>query len=145
MSKKENYFIQVTLTPEQVRVLNDALDVYSRIHIGQFHRVREEFWGKLPDRAAVERMDAALHAAREEAFPELIHGPNHSHSMSNEKVKEAGKIAYDIKQVVRVADAFAKNPEGGQTVNFNSPLWTSVSTPRPVAKAVSILDRLADA
>ena len=81
MSKKENYFIQVTLTPEQVGVLNDALDVYSRIHIGQFHRVLEEFWDKLPDPEAVERMEAALYAAKKEAFPELIHGPNHSHSM----------------------------------------------------------------
>jgi len=143
MSKKENYFIRVTLTPEQVLVLNDALDVYSRIHIGQFHRVREEFLTKL-DPAAISRMDAFLFSAREEAFPELVHGPNQSHSMSSREVKEVGKIAYDIKQVVRVADAFAKNPEGGQTVNFNMPLWTSLSTPRPVAKAVSILDRLAD-
>lgn len=145
MSRKENYFIRVTLTPEQVRVLNDALDIYSRIHIGQFHRIREEFWSKLPDRAAVDRMEAFLYSARQEAFPELTGGPNHSHSMSGHRVKEAGKIAYDIKQVVRVANAYARHPEGGHTVDFNSPLWTSVSTPRPVAKAVSILDRLADA
>ena len=143
MSKKENYFIQVTLTPEQVRVLNDALDLYSRVHIGQFHRLKEEFWDKLQDVDAAIRMENCLLEARQDAFPELS-GPGHSHSMSSPAVKEEGKIAWDIQQVVRVADAYARHPEGGQTVNFNSPLWTSVSTPRPVAKAVSILDRLAD-
>lgn len=144
MPKKLDHFIQVTLTSEQVGVLLDALDVYSRIHLGQFHRIREEFWTKLPDRDAVVRMEHYLYKARQEAFPELTGGPNHSHGIGG-AIEEKGKVAYDIKQVIRVADAYARHPEGGHTVDFNAPLFFSKTSPRPVAKAVNILDRLADA
>ena len=145
MSKKPPHFIQVTLTPEQAGIVVDALDLLSRIHMGQFHTVSEQFWDKLPDREAVVRMEEALFKARKEAFPEIEGGANHSHSMSSLGVAEAGKVSWDILQVISNASAFAGNPEGGHTVDFNDPMFVSKSVPRPVANSVSILDRLADA
>jgi hypothetical protein len=144
MSKNPPHYIQVTLTPEQAGVVVDALDLLSRIHIGQFHTISEQFFEKLLDSDAIIRMENCLLEARQEVFPELT-GPGHSHSMTGEKVAEAGKVSWDILQVVRNASAFAGNPEGGHTVDFNDPMFVSKSVPRPVANSVSILDRLADA
>lgn len=141
--QNENFFVQVTLTPEQARTVVSALDLLTRIHIGQFNTVREQFWGKLPDRDAVDRLEKLLYEARRIVFPELNGGPGHSFGISGCPSK-TGKIAYDVLQVIRQTEALGRIPEGGITVNFNDPLFVSDSVPRPTAKRVTILDRLAD-
>jgi hypothetical protein len=145
MTKKEDFFVQVTLTPEQAGVVVDALDLFSRLHIGQFHTVAELFFDRLPDRETVALMENTLFDARQLAFPELTGGPNQSHSMSSRKVSEVGKVAWDVQQVIRHTTSWARNPDGGMQSSYSSPLFLSKAVPRPVGKAVSILDRLADA
>ena len=142
MSENENFFVQVTMTPEQARLAVTALDLFARVHIGQFNIIQEQFWNKLPDSDASRACEDALYTARQLCFPELKH-PNHSHGISGCPTR-GGKIAWDLQQVIRRAEAFGRMPEGGMTVNFDSPLFVSDSVPRPTAKTTTILDRLAD-
>jgi len=144
MTKKEDFYVRVTMTPEQASVVVDALDLFSRLHIGQWHTLAEQFSDRLPDRETVALMENTLFDARQLAFPELTGGPNHSHGMSG-CPSEAGKVAWDVLQVIRHTRAWARDPEGGIQVYFNPPRFLSKAVPRPVGKAVSILDRLADA
>jgi hypothetical protein len=43
MKKTEQFFVGATLTPEQARVVGMALDLFSRVHIGQFVTIRARF------------------------------------------------------------------------------------------------------
>ena len=140
MSKNDNYFVQVTMTPEQARTVVQALDVLSRIHMGQFDRISEPFWDKVKDR---NKLLEGLLMARKQCFPELAGNMAHSHGIAG-GIKQEGKVAYDLLQVIRQCEAFARRPEGGLTVDFDAPLWVSDSTPRPTAKPTNVLDRLAD-
>lgn len=141
MEKNEQFFVRVTLTPEQARIVVKALDFFSRIHIGQFNVIREQFWGKL-EPEQVELCERFLQEARRLCFPELG-SPNHSHGIAG-CPSRAGKIAWDVQQVIRQVESFGRIPDGGMTVNFDNPLFVSDSVPRPTAKTVTILDRLAD-
>jgi len=100
VNRENEFSIQVTMTPEQARVVNDALDLFSRLHIGQFDQLKEQFWGRLPDRDTVLKLEYHLHEARVICFPELSDHRGHSHSMSSCPT-EAGKVAWDIHQVIR--------------------------------------------
>lgn len=139
MSNKEDFFVKVIMSPEQARAVVQAIDVYLRIHIGQFNIIREQFMGKDIPTGEVEDL---LFKARDLIFPDL-HGRGHSYSASGCPRRDA-KVAYDVLQVVRKAEAYGRHPEGGITVNFDDPLWVSDSTPRPKAETINILDRLAD-
>jgi hypothetical protein len=140
MTEKNDFFVQVTLTPEQARLTVDALDLFSRIHLGQFSTILEQFIG-------VQRsdgLDEAILAVRQACLPELSPTLNHSYGISSGEVSERGKLSWDILQVIRHCESHARNPKGGYTVNFNKPMFYSDSEPRPTAKAVSILDRLSE-
>ena len=139
MNQKEGFFVQVTMTPEQARSVVQALDLYLRVHIGQFNIIQEQFSGGRFDHRRVE--DLLFHA-RDMIFPELS-GRGHSYSASG-CPNEGARISFDVLQVIRRAEAYGSCPEGGITVDFNDPLWVSDSLPRPTAKTVDILDRLAD-
>jgi len=139
MKKNEQFFVQATLTSEQARVVVDALDLYSRVHIGQFNIIAEQFM-KI-DRT--EELNMLLTRARQICFPELSASLGHSYGIVACPT-ESGRIAWDVHQVIRRTEAYGRAPEGGMGVQFNTPMFVSKSVPRPVAKNVNILDRLAD-
>jgi hypothetical protein len=139
MDKQEDFFVQTTLTPEQARVVVSALDLYSRLHIGQFREIGWLFRSNIEN---VEVVDALLEELRQHCHPGL--SPNQSHGIASAKVAEQAKVAWDIQQVIRQVEAYGREPNGGITVSFNDPLFVSDSVPRPTAKNVTILDRLAD-
>ncbi|MGD9725369.1 MAG: hypothetical protein AB7L09_03055 [Nitrospira sp.] len=134
-------FVQVTMTPEQARAVVRALDMYLRVHIGQFNIISEQFIGAGID---TRKMEDLLFEARSLAFPGLFAGRGHSFSASG-CPREDAKIAYDVLQVVRRTEALGRHPEGGMTVDFNEPLFVSGSSPRPSARLVGLLDLLAGA
>lgn len=137
----ENFAISLQLTPEQARAVVRAIDVYMRIHLGQFNIIREQF-GHRPD-ADTHRGDAFLFEARRALIPELDGGPGHSFSIRS-CPDQAAKVAFDVLQELRQKEAYGRNPDGGITVVYDNPFWVSDSTPRPKAKILDVLDQLAD-
>ncbi len=117
--------VTLTLTEEQADILLMALDTYSRLKMGQFNAVSDLFPARDFDRKAAA---AALLAARQTVMPEL--DPRGYHGIESREVRDRARIAFDVEQVLRHALSWHRHPEGGITVNFDKPYWTSPE-PRP--------------
>lgn len=126
----------ITLSEKQLRVVNDALDMYSRMGMGQLEVAVEEFlrtyffkrYHEVPE--AVPNPDKTESRKREcpsdedwvtttrgrlvKALIDRVkylvfgHPPNGSWGTHNEKVPWRSREAYDIKQVTRKAIAEAR-------------------------------------
>jgi hypothetical protein len=108
----------LTLTEKQAGVLIDALDLYTRIGLGQFEEVVQVYDRNLKlDHETRDRIKSLLDAAKREAG----HPSNGSYGIHNEKVDDVFRAAFDIKQVVRNKLAWDRNPKGGIQVQFDKP------------------------
>lgn len=117
--------VTLTLTEEQADILLMALDTYSRLKMGQFNAVSDLFPARDFDRG---KAAAALQAARQAVMPEL--DPRGYHGIESREIPDRARIAFDVEQVLRHALSWHRHPEGGITVNFDKPYWTSPE-PRP--------------
>ena len=140
MEQREDFFVQVTLSPEQARAVVRAIDVYMRIHMGQFGIIWEQFVGQ--PGAQTDIADKLLFEARRHLLPELGAAPGYSLGIRG--ASRSARVAHDVLQVIRQTEAYGRNPEGGYSVVFDDPLWSSDSEPRPKAKRINILERLSD-
>jgi hypothetical protein len=115
----------VEISEKQARIIISALDFYSRIGIGQFREIvsafswwqRDEQW--LNHRDEVERL---IHDAQ---FNLTGMPFNASYGIFSPEVPESAKIAWDIQQVIRHRLAWDRNPKGGMTVDFDTPMKSS--------------------
>ena len=101
----------LTLSEKQLQVLSLATEVYSRLAGGQL------------EEAAREHMTAPGYRELYDALYNLrplAVGSNAAHKALQE-VSERGRMAWDIHAVVRHALAWEKHPQGGVTVDFDSP------------------------
>ena len=116
MSKKT---YTLTMSEEQAQVAVRALDLYTRIGIGQFEeafRVYDPLNSELePD----ERRGMEILVTEVKRI--YGHPMNGSHGIHNDKVRDDFRAAYDIQQVIRNRIAFDRNPEGGMQVDFDTP------------------------
>lgn len=117
--------VHLTLTEEQAYTLRDALETYNRLLMGQFNAVTDLFLARDFDRKAAA---AALLEARQTVMPEL--DPGGYHGIESREIPDRARIAFDVEQVLRHALSWHRHPEGGITVNFDKPYWTSPE-PRP--------------
>lgn len=114
----------LTVTEDQARIIHDALDLYTRIGIGQFENVLEVY-----DRGCRLKPEQR-HAIRESllcAKTAAGHPRNGSWGIHHVKVADRFRSAYDIQQVVRHQIAWDHNPKGGIQVQFDRPQQTSDS------------------
>jgi hypothetical protein len=110
----------LTLTEEQAGILVDALDLYSRIGIGQFEECVRVFDHALE--LPIETRDACKASLDHAKFVIAGLPSGGSHGIHNPKVRDAFRVAYDIQQVVRHRIAWDRNPEGNRSlVHFDEP------------------------
>lgn len=128
----------LTLTHEQMNVLQRACDLYTRVQMGQFWSVAEVFLYndtyQLEPMAALALRDAA-DALKPIVFPNLA--PNAYHGICSDKTPEPAKISWDIQCVMRHRQSWDKL-EGGKRpfgVNYDTPLHTA-KHPLPKISAV---------
>jgi len=112
--------VTLTLTEEQADTLLAALDIYSRLKMGQFSAVTDLFPARHFDRTAAA---AALKEARQAVMPEL--DPRGYYGIRNLEAGEQARVAFDVQQVLRHALAWHRYPEGGIGVCFNAPYRVS--------------------
>ena len=118
--------VTATLTLSQARVVMRALNLYSRLHMGQVDELMFLFgYRRTFDR---EQVRSIIRELRARLFPEL--SANEYYSVSDEHVGD-GRDAWDVQQAMRYAVAWHLHPEGGCTVDFNTPMRSS-SAPLPV-------------
>jgi len=99
-----------------------ALDVYSRIGVGQFERIFEMFLGDPRRQKDVSDCKPLFNCFKRQL---LALEPNTSFSICSPDVPADYRLAFDVLQVIRHHVAWRKKPEGGFTVNFDKPMGTS--------------------
>lgn len=119
-NKKETK-VQVELSLKQANIIQEALDLYSRLGIGQFNSIKSvPIAGEgNPDYYELEDIFNQLHNLY---CPELQGG---YYGIFNEKTPQQSKIAWDIQQVLRHDISWYLHPEGDITVNFDKPLQSA--------------------
>jgi len=142
---KKVYGIQITLDPEHVGPVLEALDLYFRVSMGQLSEIGQLFWSR---QGLDDEIKEHLNAIKAKLFPELKGSPNANFSIGSSETPEAAKIACEIHDLIRRADAYARMPEGpkahGPSVIFDTPLKLSkVLYPR--VRTLGLLELLADA
>lgn len=110
----------LTFTEEQAGILVDALDLYSRIGIGQFEECVRVFDHTLE--LPIETRDACKASLDHAKFVIAGLPAGGSHGIHNPKVRDVFRAAYDIQQVIRHRVAWDRKPEGNIShVHFDQP------------------------
>lgn len=115
---------KIELNEEQVNTLIKALDLYSRIGLGQFHEILDwQFnWNKNisyeNDNYICEQLDLIK-------FILTDFSSNEYRGICSPDTPERCKVAFDIQQVVRYCQAWHNNPKGDITVNYDEPMVCS--------------------
>jgi len=112
-----SYKVTLELSEDQARIVQSALDLYTRLGLGQIEAIdrflnwetRNEWEGLLNEVKTAGT-----------GFP-----PNASMGIGHADLAERFKIAYETQCVLRNAQAWHENPEGGNTVDFYEPLKLS--------------------
>jgi len=122
--------ITITLSDKQANVLVGALDLYSRILIGQLENVEEVLRFSYHDLSLdkLTQVKGLFDAAKSLLFG---FGGGASYGIHNHKVPDAARQAFDLLQGIRNTVARAKKPEGGFQVCYDTPRQTSLEEKLP--------------
>lgn len=118
MKKPEERYV-LTLTPEQEYIVEQALELLARLHIGQFERIAELLCDPR-DIDYCKRRDLARDLLRLAAI--VVFGRNACNYPDINGKSEEHEWAWTIYSVLRHARSWHENPEGGFTVNYDEPL-----------------------
>jgi len=113
---------KLTVTEKQANVIRKALEIYSRIGLGQFVEIlyHPQWWLNVNDTEKVHKdIDNLIKSVCG------FENSNMSYGIYSEEVDDTCRVAYDIEQVIRHRISWDNNPEGGFTVNFGKPMKTS--------------------
>ena len=106
----------------------DALDLFSRIQIGQLEEILSMArMGSIPHRderdvlARIEEIEEAEPLLHEVKRLLTGHSPNASFGIFGEKTPESAMVAYEIQRSIRHRLAWDRQPEGGMGVDFDDP------------------------
>jgi len=108
----------IVVDEQQARILVAALDLYSRIGIGQLTEVVRVYnyeW-KTPIPMVDRLVEVMNEAKRVIGF-----GPGGSYGIHSPDVHDVFRRAFDIQCVIRHRLAFDRTPEGGFGVDFDTP------------------------
>ena len=133
----------INLPESDADLLIRALDIYSRLRLGQWDKVTEhasdvEFDPKPPAESTSSLWKVEDYTKRHKyrdvlarwAAEYIAFVPNGSFGIASDAVEDDARIAYDMKEVLRHRLSWDRNPEGGWTVNFDKPmLWSKARVP----------------
>ena len=124
---KTNDKIVLEMTPEQTVIVERAVELFFRLHIGQFEEIkwalRQPFNDTPTGNAA--SINTTLDFLRTLFFPKLRNGES-----NNIDINPDCTIAYNVFQAVRYVRAWYEKPEGGLGVNFDPPHSTGMPIPK---------------
>ena len=131
--------MKLVLKGSEIGNVINALDLYSRIWIGQYEHIMYEMrWIK--DCKEIDAREDDLKwlfiYLRNSAMPELsFYGFSGSYGIFSPKRDIRAAVAYDLQQEIRYRRAWFEKPEGDYTVDFDKPLPCE-DDPYPFPKAV---------
>lgn len=137
MKKSEERYI-LTLTPKQAIIVEQALELLARLHIGQFECITEMLLDVLRDADGYyRRRDMANDLLRLAAIE--IFGRSAYNSPDIKERDETHERAWLIYSTLRYTRSWHKNPKGGITVNYDKPL-NLIGDPIPKCQIVTKAD-----
>ena len=117
----------LTVNENQARLLSQALELVTRIQIGQWH----EFIDWLPQQKKIDHhnlreqlmpiMRQHFASARPDGAEWTINGWDSHYGILSEHVEDVARVAWDMQKVIDHCIAWDSNPEGGYTVDFDGP------------------------
>lgn len=119
----ENVSYQITLSPKQANVLVEALDVYSRIGMGQLEIVEESIRKQYGFKYPLNIMDIIRNCLNTAKIA-LGHPVNGSYGIAGPDTPKSSQIAYDLQCVLRKQIADQEN-HGSHSVWHHDPLHTA--------------------
>lgn len=137
MSKTEKQY-RLTLSETQVNVLQQALDMYFRVGMGQTTEVVEHIIPPIKDMEEwCKRRDAVTAKMREAkmlAMPDL-HDHHSYYGIYAPEIDESNRVACDVHDVIRYVMAWERFPKGGFGVAWDRPAHKSAE-PLPLMERV---------
>lgn len=132
--------VQITMTVEQARYVMQAMNLYSRILMGQFDEIKYLFSCVGEDAEFFKRdsehwhryLDYHLDEIKKIVYPELHR--NASWGITGKPCPENATIVYDIYKSMNHAISWHQNPKGGLTVNYDKPMHWYKDLPLPEVK-----------
>ena len=118
MKEPEERYV-LTLTPEQEYIVEQALELLARLHIGQFERIAELLCDPR-DTDYCKRRDLACDLLRLAAIVVFGRSPINYPDVKGKSTEH--ELAWTIYSVLRYTRSWHENPEGGITVNYDEPL-----------------------
>lgn len=131
----QKYTLQ--LTENQARIISEALDLFSRIGMGQLKEVVSVLrQNPLPNSNLEERINflSEIRNKLDILAKYWMKGPGY-HGITSKLISDKFRIAWDIQQVIRHRLAWDRKSEGGFTIDFDDPMVTS-EEPLPKIDAV---------
>lgn len=121
------------LNEAQMRIIADALELYTRIRLGQIEQVIEPWRfakrGDTFDQTPELLGDAEFQLG---TFKAALTGfsPTASWGIGAEEVPNTARVAIDVRDVIKHFLAWERKPEGGHSVDFHKPMhWGSEPLP----------------
>lgn len=126
MKKNKSMDVNYICDLSELHSIINSLDLYSRIMIGQYNHIVDEYMWYLPKEKRINRNDLdyiehLLYSIRSCFIPSLDSDPRKSLGIWGYDTPEEAIRAYDIQQVLRYQLAWHEYPEGGYTANFYEP------------------------
>ena len=124
-SKLMKYLLEID--EDHAKVIIEALDFYSRVHMGQLEVIAEQHIDSFTNTEAYERFRQTLDILKSDLG---IHANAHW-GIRSPKVIEGAKLAFDIQQIIRHRLAWDRCPTGGLGVDFQKLFKCSQSKSLP--------------
>ena len=121
--------IKLALNENEVLICVEALDFYNRIFLGQYNHIYSRWIWRINDptiiydrRSVCEHILLAIRGIIMKNSDLDQYGFGTSLGIWNDRTDIRAKNSYDIQQVMRYHLAYTKNPEGGHSVDFSTPM-----------------------
>lgn len=143
--KEENGQIVVRLNcQEEISDVINALDLYSRIWIGQLLEIDNQMiWlkEKLYETDSAAKMTPFFLNIRNHILPGALTNIGNtlhsSYGIFSKKIDRRARIAYDMQQVIRYTSAWYFHPDGGHSVDFGTPMQAEETVKMPAANCIA--------
>ena len=116
--------IELEISKKQFNVINDALELYCRLLLGQFDKL-DYLFEYMPGYLEKDRKKAEglLSELKKIYFPELV--GNSSYGIGNEKANDGANIAYELYKTMTFKNHMLSDNEDFNTVYDSPPLEVS--------------------